>query len=68
MTEYYIGGVGSGTLTINYPSPSGSESHSTAGTYPLTPHRTFGQGTVLSSTTGAFGEVEISGYLMVNSP
>lgn len=68
LSQYYIGSAGAGSLTINYPSPSGSESYSSSGTFGLTPHRSFGSGTVFSSTTGAFGEVEISGYLMVNTP
>lgn len=67
LSQYYING-GSGSLVINYPTTLVSESLSIDGNYGLTPNRTFGPGTVLSSSTGGASTVEINGYLVTNTP
>lgn len=69
LSSYYINNASSGAqLTINYPTTIQSETHTITGSYNLTPHRTFGPGTVLSSSTGGSDTVEINGYLITNTP
>jgi len=69
LSQYYIyNGGGAAILTINYPTTALSETYTTDGMYDLTPNRTFGPGTVLSSATGASSFVEINGYLITNTP